>query len=144
MNFLIDAQLPPALARLITSLGHHAQRVEDVGALLSTDEAIGPGDGIGVLPIWREGRYGGAFQVPGVPLMHMLCSVTPVGPRQLASWRLDAAFAGRDELRSHVVESFRGSIARPVHSRSTLRGMSCPITTQDLLPAGCPSVAGQD
>lgn len=40
MKFLIDAQLPPALARLITSLGHHAQHVEDIGALLSTDEAI--------------------------------------------------------------------------------------------------------
>lgn len=40
MNFLIDAQLPPALARLINSLGHHAVHVEKVGALLSTDLAI--------------------------------------------------------------------------------------------------------
>lgn len=40
MNFLIDAQLPPALARLILSLGHHAVHVEEAGLLLSTDRAI--------------------------------------------------------------------------------------------------------
>lgn len=40
MNFLIDAQLPPALARLIVSLGHQAVHVEEVGILLSTDQAI--------------------------------------------------------------------------------------------------------
>lgn len=40
MNFLIDAQLPPALARLIISLGHRAVHVEEVGILLSTDQAI--------------------------------------------------------------------------------------------------------
>lgn len=40
MNFLIDAQLPPALARLITSLGHHAVHVEEATLLLATDEAI--------------------------------------------------------------------------------------------------------
>ncbi len=40
MNFLIDAQLPPALARLIISLGHGAVHVEEVGILLATDQAI--------------------------------------------------------------------------------------------------------
>lgn len=40
MNFLIDAQLPPALVRLITSFGHKAVHVEEVGILLSTDQAI--------------------------------------------------------------------------------------------------------
>ncbi|MBH0203019.1 MAG: DUF5615 family PIN-like protein [Nitrospira sp.] len=40
MNFLIDAQLPPALARLINSLGHEAVHVEAVGVLLSTDHTI--------------------------------------------------------------------------------------------------------
>ena len=40
MNFLIDAQLPPALARLIISLGHGAVHVEEVGMLLTTDQAI--------------------------------------------------------------------------------------------------------
>jgi predicted nuclease of predicted toxin-antitoxin system len=37
MNFLIDAQLPPALARLITSLGHHAIHVDEAVLLLATD-----------------------------------------------------------------------------------------------------------
>lgn len=40
MNFLIDAQLPPALARLITSVGHNAVHVEEAKLLLATDEAI--------------------------------------------------------------------------------------------------------
>ena len=40
MKFLIDAQLPPALARLIISLGHEALHVEEAGILLSTDQAI--------------------------------------------------------------------------------------------------------
>ncbi|MEC4888499.1 MAG: DUF5615 family PIN-like protein [Nitrospira sp.] len=40
MNFLIDAQLPPALARLITSCGHHAVHVEDAQLLLANDTAI--------------------------------------------------------------------------------------------------------
>lgn len=40
MNFLIDAQLPPALARLIISLGHDAVHVENASLLLATDEAI--------------------------------------------------------------------------------------------------------
>ncbi len=40
MNFLVDAQLPPALARLIISLGHDAVHVENASLLLATDEAI--------------------------------------------------------------------------------------------------------
>ena len=40
MNFLIDAQLPPALARLITSLGHHAVHIEEATSLLASDEVI--------------------------------------------------------------------------------------------------------
>jgi predicted nuclease of predicted toxin-antitoxin system len=40
MNFLVDAQLPPALARLITSLGHRAVHVEEARLLLVNDKAI--------------------------------------------------------------------------------------------------------
>lgn len=40
MNFLIDAQLPPALSRLIISFGQRAVHVEELGILLSTDQAI--------------------------------------------------------------------------------------------------------
>jgi predicted nuclease of predicted toxin-antitoxin system len=40
MKFLIDAQLPPALARLIISLGHEALHVEEAGILGATDQAI--------------------------------------------------------------------------------------------------------
>ena len=40
MRFLIDAQLPPALARHLTSLGHTAEHVVDVGLLNAGDERI--------------------------------------------------------------------------------------------------------
>ena len=40
MRWLIDAQLPPALARLLTSLGHQADHVEDVGLRDADDSAI--------------------------------------------------------------------------------------------------------
>lgn len=45
MNFLIDAQLPPALARWITSQGHHATHVLELG-LQAADDG----------PIWEHAR----------------------------------------------------------------------------------------
>lgn len=39
MNFLVDAQLPPALARWIASHGHQATHVFDVG-LQSADDPV--------------------------------------------------------------------------------------------------------
>ena len=40
MRFPIDAQLPPALARQITSLGHDAEYVMDTGRTAASDRAI--------------------------------------------------------------------------------------------------------
>ena len=40
MRFLIDAQLPPALARRIEARGHAAEHVADCGLLTAGDEAI--------------------------------------------------------------------------------------------------------
>lgn len=40
MKFLIDAQLPPALARLLSSLGHDALHVVEAALVGSTDHAI--------------------------------------------------------------------------------------------------------
>ena len=40
MRFLIDAQLPPALARHLVALGHEAEHVGDVGLLTASDERI--------------------------------------------------------------------------------------------------------
>ena len=45
MNFVIDAQLPPVLARWITAQGHHATHVFDV-ALQAADDG----------PIWEYAR----------------------------------------------------------------------------------------
>lgn len=42
MRFLVDAQLPPALARLLASHGHVAEHVADIG-LRDADDS----------PIWR-------------------------------------------------------------------------------------------
>ena len=40
MKFLIDAQLPPALARCLREAGHEAEHVEDVGLREGDDSAI--------------------------------------------------------------------------------------------------------
>ncbi|MEW6416402.1 MAG: DUF5615 family PIN-like protein [Pseudomonadota bacterium] len=39
-RFLIDAQLPPALARKLAAMGHEATHLLDVGLLESSDGAI--------------------------------------------------------------------------------------------------------
>jgi predicted nuclease of predicted toxin-antitoxin system len=40
MRFIIDAQLPPALAQLLTNHGHHAEHVQDVGLRNADDSLI--------------------------------------------------------------------------------------------------------
>lgn len=40
MNFVIDAQLPPALARWISNRGHHATHVFDIGLQAADDPVI--------------------------------------------------------------------------------------------------------
>lgn len=40
MRFLVDAQLPPALVRLLSEKGHIAQHVIDIGLLTASDAAI--------------------------------------------------------------------------------------------------------
>ena len=40
MKFLVDAQLPPALARWLHEAGHEAAHVEDVGLRAASDAAI--------------------------------------------------------------------------------------------------------
>jgi hypothetical protein len=76
-----------------------------------------------------------ASQVPGQPLVHMPCSSTPEGPLESGHHdSRDAAFRVLDRVGS-LIRKFRGSIARPAHSLSTLRRMGHPIATQDSLPA---------
>jgi len=40
MRFLVDAQLPPALARFLNDAGHQAEHVYDIGLGASSDRAI--------------------------------------------------------------------------------------------------------
>ena len=40
MRFVVDAQLPPALARHLTTLGHEAEHVGDAGLLTAADARI--------------------------------------------------------------------------------------------------------
>ena len=40
MRFLVDAQLPPALARWLTAQGHEAEHVADCGLAQASDPAI--------------------------------------------------------------------------------------------------------
>lgn len=40
MRFIIDAQLPPRLARRLVELGHEAQHVADLGMIRASDRGI--------------------------------------------------------------------------------------------------------
>lgn len=40
MRFLVDAQLPPALARRLEALGHRAEHVADCGLATASDDLI--------------------------------------------------------------------------------------------------------
>jgi predicted nuclease of predicted toxin-antitoxin system len=40
VRFLVDAQLPPALARHLVSFGHEAEHVGDIGLLTASDERV--------------------------------------------------------------------------------------------------------
>jgi predicted nuclease of predicted toxin-antitoxin system len=40
VRFLVDAQLPPALAQALTAAGHQAEHLEDVGLRHAKDPAI--------------------------------------------------------------------------------------------------------
>ena len=40
MRFLVDAQLPPALARWLAAQGHEAEHVADLGMQGASDTAI--------------------------------------------------------------------------------------------------------
>lgn len=40
MRFVVDAQLPPALARWLTACGHQAEHVDDVGLASASDSDV--------------------------------------------------------------------------------------------------------
>lgn len=40
MRFLVDAQLPPLLARHLASLGHQAEHIAEIGLASSSDRAV--------------------------------------------------------------------------------------------------------
>ena len=52
MRFLVDAQLPPALARRLEALGHRAEHVSDCGLAAAPDDTI-----------WTYAAAGGAIIV---------------------------------------------------------------------------------
>jgi predicted nuclease of predicted toxin-antitoxin system len=52
MRFLVDDQLPPALARWLTAQGHEASHVKDLGLTGATDRKV-----------WERARIDGAVVV---------------------------------------------------------------------------------
>jgi hypothetical protein len=85
---------------------------------------------------WYAGRRSGLprfLRGPGVP---MPCSSTPAGPTPQAI-RVRRRGSRPDNDESYPRRNSRGSMARPWHALSTLRGADCSTATQDsLLAAG--------
>jgi hypothetical protein len=105
----------------------------------------------GGLELWawqpHARNYGKATTGPlrflGNPGVHTPCSSTPAGPtRQDIRRSRRGPRIGNDEG-SREFTVFRGSIARPLHSLSTLRPGDCSTRTQDSLPAAVRST-GRD
>lgn len=62
MRFVVDAQLPPALARLLVARGHEAEHVADIG-LREADDS----------PIWRHAvRHGAVILTKDEDFPHRL------------------------------------------------------------------------
>ena len=70
MRFLIDAQLPPALARYLVSLGHQADHVNDVGLERVADPAI-----------WKRAAETGAILVSKDEDFALMRIWDPAGPQ---------------------------------------------------------------
>jgi len=76
-------------------------------------------------------------QVPGKPSVPMPCSSTPAGPTTPGPYGASARPPLCPQRRLPREFTFRGSIARPGDSLSTLRRVGCPHATQDsFLAAG--------
>lgn len=69
MIFLVDAQLPPALARWLTELGHAAEHVDDVGMRDAED-----------IVIWNDALLRGAVIVTKDADFAERTARTPTGP----------------------------------------------------------------
>jgi predicted nuclease of predicted toxin-antitoxin system len=72
MRFLVDAQLPPALASWITAQGHEAAAVRDLGLRDSPDSAI-----------WEHAQTTDAIIVTKDEDFAQLAAVRPPPPRVL-------------------------------------------------------------
>ncbi len=69
MRFVVDAQLPPALARFLVSRGHQAEHVIDVGLAGASDPAI-----------WDHAMQVGAAVISKDEDFAIRIAVEPAGP----------------------------------------------------------------
>ncbi|MGC1951631.1 MAG: DUF5615 family PIN-like protein [Gammaproteobacteria bacterium] len=69
MRFLVDAQLPPALARWLVGKGHEAEHVADCGLVEASDRAI-----------WRYALVTGAVILTKDEDFSVRKTLEPVGP----------------------------------------------------------------
>jgi predicted nuclease of predicted toxin-antitoxin system len=98
LRFLIDAQLPPALARYLSSLGHHAEHVVDLGLESASDRTI-----------WMETQMRSAILISKDEDFVYLASRTKSGP-QLIWLRLGntSSIALIDRLKRSLPEILDG------------------------------------
>ncbi len=55
MHFLVDAQLPPSLARWLEAHGHEAAHVSEIGLLFASDRAIATrAHGLGAVIVTKD------------------------------------------------------------------------------------------
>jgi predicted nuclease of predicted toxin-antitoxin system len=98
IRFLIDAQLPPGLARRLASRGYHAEHVNRVSLGIATD-----------LTIWRHAASIGAILVTKDEDFVALAEREPQGPQvvwiRIGNISNDALWSAVDPLLNQIVEA---------------------------------------
>jgi hypothetical protein len=81
-------------------------------------------------------------QVPGEPSTLMPCSLTPAGPRHQANYNVSTRPLLFATARAPTTIAFRGSIAGPRRSLSTLRNLKLPPDHARLASGRWPALPG--
>lgn len=88
MQFIVDAQLPPRLARFITSQGYPAEHVGDrKGGLIETDSSIAQrADANGAVVVTKDADFKHSHFAIGTPCLLLVINTGNISNRDLLTF----------------------------------------------------------
>ncbi|HVS51914.1 MAG TPA: DUF5615 family PIN-like protein [Opitutaceae bacterium] len=100
MKFVIDAQLPPAVARWLRDAGHEAEHVQDAGLLMADDSAICRyAKRVGAAIMTKDEDFADRARAAGAPPAIVWLRVGNCSNAELRAW-LEPRLAGIVEMAS--------------------------------------------